>query len=462
LNVGIRVWGIKADETEEEITAGATVANVTGPSATTTLSATWSCPTTVQNVAFFIIVYRDAEPMKTADYATDGLPLVFMTEDLNKALLAATWTVYYAFYYSTITLETYFRFGSSTYNSRIENFTYGIPPAKFAETVYVSSIQIRSVNYKRRRIGDLSVITDLFSFVYTPIVKVLKRYFVENLAAISAYIKTARSYYRIKIAQVPVSDCYVKKTAYSRKFVDKAYISDIFKRLINYKRKIVNTAYISEVFRKSVGFPRRFVEDLSALTAAFKRRVSYLRKIVNLTFITDIFSYVYTPIVKFYKRYFVENLSVLSAVLKRRAQYTRRAVNFTFISEVFRKSAGFPRKFVENLSALSALLKTRIAYFRRFVNLAYISEVFSHIYKPVVKVFKRYFVEDLSVLSAILAKKASYLRRITLDLSVIASKIVVPIEVKLKLLELKAKEMQRKIEEILKRLMRAEFKLTRG
>jgi hypothetical protein len=127
LNVGIRVWGIKADETEEEITAGATVANVTGPSATTTLSATWNCPTTVQNVAFFIIVYRDAEPMKTADYATGGLPLVFMTEDLNAQLQSATWTVYYAFYYNAAYDETYFRFGASTYNSRVENFTWAVP-----------------------------------------------------------------------------------------------------------------------------------------------------------------------------------------------------------------------------------------------------------------------------------------------------------------------------------------------
>jgi hypothetical protein len=127
LTVGIRVWGIKADETEEEITAGSPVATVTGPTGTVTLSATWSCPSTAQYVAFFIIVYRLADPMKTDDYTAGGLPLVFMTEDLNAQLQAATWTVYYAFYYSAAADQTFFRFGTTTYNSRVENFTWGVP-----------------------------------------------------------------------------------------------------------------------------------------------------------------------------------------------------------------------------------------------------------------------------------------------------------------------------------------------
>lgn len=126
--VGIRVWGIKADETEEEITAGSPVAVVTGPSATVTLSATWNCPATVQYVAYFIIVYLGVNYMRTGDLTGGGLPLLFMTEDLNVPLVAATWTVYYAFYYSTTLDQTFFRFGTTTYNSRMANFTYGVPP----------------------------------------------------------------------------------------------------------------------------------------------------------------------------------------------------------------------------------------------------------------------------------------------------------------------------------------------
>jgi len=128
LTVGIRVWGIKADKTEEEITAGSTVANVTGPGTTVTLSATWNCPSTAQYVAYFIIVYKGTEFMRTYDLGSGGLPLLFMTEDLNSALSSATWTVYYAFHYNVNLDQTFFRFGTTTYNSRIANFTWSAPP----------------------------------------------------------------------------------------------------------------------------------------------------------------------------------------------------------------------------------------------------------------------------------------------------------------------------------------------
>jgi hypothetical protein len=127
LTVGIRVWGIKADETEEEITAGSPVATVTGPSATTTLSATWAAPSTAQYVAYFICVYRAGAPMRTGDPAGGGIYLIFMTEDLNAPLQAATWTVYYAFRYDATVDQTFFMFGTSTYNSRIANFTWAVP-----------------------------------------------------------------------------------------------------------------------------------------------------------------------------------------------------------------------------------------------------------------------------------------------------------------------------------------------
>ena len=124
-NVGIRVWGIKSDETEVEITSGV-VAVVSVPyGQTVTLSATWNCPSTQQYVAFLVIVYLGTEPMKSADLGSGGLPFIFMTEDLNSALSSATWTVYYAFYYSATLDQTFFRFGTTTYNSRIANFTWG-------------------------------------------------------------------------------------------------------------------------------------------------------------------------------------------------------------------------------------------------------------------------------------------------------------------------------------------------
>jgi len=124
-SVGIRVWGIKADETEVEITSGSSVAVVIGPSSTQTLSATWNCPATAQYVAFLVIVYLGTNVMRSADLASGGSPFIFMTEDLNSALSGATWTVYYAFYYNANLDQTFFRFGTTTYNSRIANFTWG-------------------------------------------------------------------------------------------------------------------------------------------------------------------------------------------------------------------------------------------------------------------------------------------------------------------------------------------------
>jgi hypothetical protein len=125
LTVGIRVWRVNSDDTETEITAGSSVATVVGPSSTTTLSATWTCPATSDVVAVMVGVYRDGEIMETGAYTSGGLPLLYVTEDLN-ASLSSTWTVYYAFYYNAIYDETYFQFGSSTYNSRIANFTWGV------------------------------------------------------------------------------------------------------------------------------------------------------------------------------------------------------------------------------------------------------------------------------------------------------------------------------------------------
>jgi hypothetical protein len=127
-NVGIRVWGIKSDETEVEITSGI-VAVVSVPyGQTVTLSATWNCPSTQQYVAFLVIVYLGTDVMKNASLGAGGLPFIFMTEDLNSALSSATWTVYYAFHYDVNLDQTFFCFGTTTYNSRIANFTWGAPP----------------------------------------------------------------------------------------------------------------------------------------------------------------------------------------------------------------------------------------------------------------------------------------------------------------------------------------------
>lgn len=123
--VGVRVWKINSDDTETEITSGSSVAVVTNDDETCTLSATWSCPGASDVVAVIVGVYGTTDLLQTADPSSGGYPMLFVTEDLNTTLAAATWTVYYAFWYSSFLETVFLRFGSSTYDTRITNFTYG-------------------------------------------------------------------------------------------------------------------------------------------------------------------------------------------------------------------------------------------------------------------------------------------------------------------------------------------------
>jgi hypothetical protein len=126
--VGIRVWKRSAAGVETEITAGKAVARVTYGTTYGVYSATWSCPSTPLDPTDAIVV-------RVYDCASDGtigaLIAEFITEQLGaKSLDASTWTVYYWLRYVTVEYVEYvqFRFGDSTYNSRIENFTWTPAP----------------------------------------------------------------------------------------------------------------------------------------------------------------------------------------------------------------------------------------------------------------------------------------------------------------------------------------------
>jgi hypothetical protein len=130
--VGIRVWKRSADGVETEITGGSAVARVLPPlSATPALrSATWNCPQTslASTDAIVVRVY-----MCTADGNVATLLAEFITEQLGAGSLDATvWTVYYYVCRAIVETEvvTSFYFGSSSYPSRIENFTWTpyVPP----------------------------------------------------------------------------------------------------------------------------------------------------------------------------------------------------------------------------------------------------------------------------------------------------------------------------------------------
>jgi len=117
---GIRVWKRASDGTETEITSGTPVAQVARSSGAGLQSATWDCPLTslVGSDAVVVRVYE-----RTGGATTWTLCAEFITEQLGgQSLDAATWTVYY--YTAVTAYAAVFWWGTSTYNSRIVNFTW--------------------------------------------------------------------------------------------------------------------------------------------------------------------------------------------------------------------------------------------------------------------------------------------------------------------------------------------------
>jgi len=147
---GIRVWKRTADGVETEITAGEPVAVVSRTASGSGIqSATWTCPQTSLASTDSIIVRVYGRwgtdpwfliapwPATTPPYAE------FTTEQLGaQSLDAATWTVYYWTYltYEPARDITGMRFywDSSSYQSRIENFSWTPAPPPPAVGYYYS------------------------------------------------------------------------------------------------------------------------------------------------------------------------------------------------------------------------------------------------------------------------------------------------------------------------------------
>jgi len=134
---GIRVWKRTSSGVETEITNGTPQAVVSrGSEGSGIQSATWVCPQTPLNATDSIVVRVYIRVTSWVLKAT------FTTQQLNASQLdSVTWTVYYwtQLIWSRIPDEfgewwyitaASFRFGNSTYNSRIINFSWssGPPP----------------------------------------------------------------------------------------------------------------------------------------------------------------------------------------------------------------------------------------------------------------------------------------------------------------------------------------------
>lgn len=126
--LGIRIWKRAEDGTETEITAGTAVAIASGYD-TGLISASWNCPLASLNPtdAIVVRVYSGTSSPPT------HLEVTFITEQLGASQLdASTWTVYYYlrrtynFFFDQTIYD--FIYGTSTYNSRIEGFSWSTAP----------------------------------------------------------------------------------------------------------------------------------------------------------------------------------------------------------------------------------------------------------------------------------------------------------------------------------------------
>jgi len=132
--IGVRVAKRDAAGNETTISpAGQSVAVAETPGPSGVVSATWDCPQTTLARKDAIVVRVYAGDTTNPDTLLE----TFITDQLGaQSLDADTWTVYYAFYRTGAPLFLlYYRFGSSTYPSRIEDFTYTPAPPVVAQPV---------------------------------------------------------------------------------------------------------------------------------------------------------------------------------------------------------------------------------------------------------------------------------------------------------------------------------------
>jgi len=134
---GIRVWKRNSAGVETEITAGEPVAVVSrSVNGEGIQSNTWDCPQTALSSTDTIVVRVYLKVDVDAWQQGTGSQPNFQTEQLGASQLdAATWTVYYYTVRQTATKPSartgiIFHWGTSTYNSRVENFvwTEAAPP----------------------------------------------------------------------------------------------------------------------------------------------------------------------------------------------------------------------------------------------------------------------------------------------------------------------------------------------
>jgi len=162
---GIRVWKRSSAGVETEITAGTPVAQVSrSVNGEGIQSNMWSCPQTALASGDSIVVRAYRKHGSGSWTQLDS----WQTEDIDGSQLdAANWTVYYWTKRNYVAgdpsyTESWFRFGSSTYNSRIEGFAYTGAPTYY-KTLAVTEVSVASLAktaayYRTLAVIELSVV----------------------------------------------------------------------------------------------------------------------------------------------------------------------------------------------------------------------------------------------------------------------------------------------------------------
>jgi len=180
---GIRVWKRASGGAETEITAGTPVAQVSrSTNGEGIQSNTWACPGAglLSTDAIVVRVYQKTD--STWDLCED-----WITEQIGATTLtAATWTVYYYTYRNYLPPNTTGRFywSTSTYDSRIENFSWSVAVEKlFTDALSITDVFSKLV-IKYITFTDALAIADIFSKIVTKY-----KLFTDALSITDAFLK---------------------------------------------------------------------------------------------------------------------------------------------------------------------------------------------------------------------------------------------------------------------------------
>jgi len=165
---GIRVYKRDSGGSETEITSGTPVAQVNrGPAGQGLQSNTWNCPETALSStdAIVVKVYHKWTDESWVEIAK------FITEQLGASQLnSSTWTAYYWTKTAYVgfpvprAVDSWFYWGTNTYNSRIEDFSWSIEEEEQEKTFYiVSTVEPLTTQseFKEKMFSELGTITPL-------------------------------------------------------------------------------------------------------------------------------------------------------------------------------------------------------------------------------------------------------------------------------------------------------------